>query len=122
MKYGAFVGWGIVLYSVMFLVHSVLVEYGMSIGTLPRVLALLALITTATIAGRSLRFTTWRDILPYSFSWLVVVVAIDVLVSVPFTGWNIFADPNVWVGYALVVLVPLFSPYTRGRAFGVTHS
>jgi len=121
MKYGAYVGWGVVLYAVMFLVHSVLVEYGMSIGTLPRVLALLALIITATIAGRSLRFTTWRDILPYSLSWLVVIAAIDALISFPFTGWSVFTDPNVWVGYALVVLVPLFSPYTRRIAAAPAH-
>lgn len=119
MKYGALFGWGIVIYAVMFLAWSALVLYGFSEGALPRLLGLLVLIVVATIAGYSLRTYNWRDILPYSIFWLVEIILLDILMSVPYTGWILFADANVWVGYALVVLVPLFVPFVRNHT--TTH-
>ena len=113
VKYGALLGWGVVIYAVMFLAWSLFVTYGFVEGVLPRIAGLLTLIAVALSAGRSLRMATWKDILPYAFGWTLIVIAFDMLLSVPFTGWQLFTDWNVWVGYALVVIVPILSPYTR---------
>ncbi len=113
MKYGALFGWGIVIYAIMFLSWSAFVLYGFSEGMLPRLAGLLVLIVMATIAGYSLRKYNWRDILPYSIFWLAEVILLDIVMSVPYTGWALFSDANIWVGYALVVLVPLFVPFVH---------
>lgn len=112
MRYGSFIGWGIVIYALMFLTSSIFALYGFQ-GLLARVTALIVLITVATIAGRSLRFHSWKDILPYSLAWTFMVILLDSIVTVPFSGWALFHNWNVWVGYALVTLVPLFAPLTR---------
>ena len=113
MKYGKLLGWGIVIYAVMALAWSGFAIYGLT-GTLTsRLLQLLVLIIVTTIAARSLKFHSWKDILPYSILWAILMGLLDIVYSVPFGGWGIYSDWNLWVGYTLVILVPLLAPKTR---------
>lgn len=116
MKFGPLLGWGITIYAVMYLAWNGFVLYGFTQGFVPRLCGLLVLVVVATIAGRSLRLAGWKDVLPYSLAWAIVVILLDAIFSVPFSGWQLYADWNVWVGYALVALVPLLAPYTRPGA------
>ena len=100
-------GWGVVIYAVVFLVWSGFLTYGFIEGMLPRILGFAALVAATSTAALSLRLSTWYDVLPYSLSWMVVVMLLDGIFSFPFVGFAIYADPNVWVGYALVAIVPL---------------
>lgn len=113
MKYGALVGWGIVIYAVMSLAWSGLAIYGFTGGILPRIVELLVLLVVATVAGRSLKFRSWKDVVPYSIGWALIAILLDGIFSVPLTGWRIYADWNIWFGYALLVLVPLIAPFLR---------
>jgi hypothetical protein len=115
MRVARTLGWGIVIYAVMYLVWTGFILYGFVGGLAPRLLGLLVLVVLATIAARSLRFASARDVLPYSLSWVLVVILLDAVFSVPYAGWQLYTDWNVWVGYTLVVLVPLLAPYTRPR-------
>ena len=117
MKYGLLFGWGIGIYAVMFLLWSGFVTYGFVDGVAPRIVGLLVLLAVAVIAGRSLRAHSWRDILPYSVSWGIMMALLDMTFSVPLTGWQLYADWNVWVGYLLVALFPLFALYPRFERF-----
>ncbi len=110
MKYGALLGWGIVIYAVMSLLWSGLVIYGMADSLLSLILRLCVLIVVTTIAGRSLRFHSWKDILPYSIFWAGTMALLDAVYTVPFSGWSIYADWLLWVGYALVAIIPLLTP------------
>lgn len=122
MKYGALIGWGVVVYAVMYLTWSVLLIYGVTIGVLPHAIELLVLVVVTMIAGRELRLHSWHDILPYSFVWALEVALLDAVISVPFGGWEIYYDWNLWLGYALVIVLPLLSPFTRMRQDMQTHA
>lgn len=113
MKFGALFGWGVVIYAVMFLVWSGFVTYGFIDGLAPKITSLIVLIGVTIIAGQSLRFTSWSDILPYSISWAVIMILLDGVFSVPYSGFSLYLDPNVWFGYAIVVIAPLFSSHLR---------
>ena len=113
MQWGALVGWGVAIYAVMYLSWNGLVINQFSTGVLPRLIELLILVILALLAGRSLRFQSWTDILPYSICWAIIMGLLDIIYSVPFGGWQIYTDWNLWVGYALVVILPLFAPLTR---------
>ncbi len=58
------------------------------------------------IAARSLRYHTWRDVIPYSVTWMLVIALLDSVFTVPYTGWYLYTDWNIWVGYILVAVVP----------------
>ena len=113
MKYTARLSWGIVIYAIMYLFSSGLAMYGFSAGLAAIFCRLLVLVIIATIAGRSLKFNSWKDILPYSFFWALTVVALDAVFTLPFSGTVMYENANLWVGYALVMLLPLAAPQTR---------
>lgn len=109
IKYGALLGWGIVIYSIVFLVWSGFIAYGFTSGLVPVLMAFLTLAVVAAIAGRSLHLRSWKDILPYSLAWAAFIAILDAVFAVPFTGWGIYSDPNVLMGYFLVIVIPLFT-------------
>lgn len=118
VKYGALIGWGVVIYAVVTLAGSALALYGFS-GTLTALFAqLLVLIIAATVAGRSLRYRLWADMVPYSLSWTVIAILLDGMFNVSFLGWDTYADWKLWVGYGLVAVIPLLAPYTRAAVEG----
>lgn len=114
MDYGQLVGRGIVIYAMVFLVWNGLLTYGIVDGYLPIILNLIALIVITLGAGRALRLPRWPDILPYSIGWAVIVAILDGVFAVPFSGWQIYIDWHVLLGYALVIVVPLFAPLVGG--------
>ncbi len=116
MKYGALFGWGIVMYAVMTLSWSGLTIYGVAGSDWSLIAQLIILIIVTTIAGRSLRLDLWPDILPYSLGWAAIAMLLDIVYVVPFFGWEMFYAWRLWVGYALIVIVPLIAPKTRPSA------
>ncbi|MEK7132734.1 MAG: hypothetical protein AAB830_01660 [Patescibacteria group bacterium] len=109
MKFAKLFGWGIAIYAVMFLIWSGFITYGFTAGLQPKILAFCALIAMTILAGRSLHFSSWKDIAPYSLLWAVIIAILDAIFAVPLTGWGIYANASVLVGYALVFVVPLFT-------------
>src|SRR5256885_1415328 len=110
MRYTLLLGWGVVIYAIMFLLWTLLVTYGIVNGIVPHTLGFIVLVGVTAIAARSLHLSHWAEILPYSFTWALMMVAIDALLNVPVNGWAMFADWSLWVGYGLVVVVPLLAP------------
>ena len=109
MKWGALIGWGITIYAVLSLAWSGLVIYGVAQGLAPRLVELCVLILLALIAGRSLHFSSLKDILPYSFAWAIEAVVLDAIYTVPFSGWGVYSNITLWLGYGVLVIVPLFA-------------
>jgi hypothetical protein len=120
MRFAAMLGWGIAIYAIVFLTWSGLVIHGFTGSPLSQVIVLGALIAVAIIGGRSLGFRSWKDILPYSFSWMVIVALLDAVYAVPYAGWGLYLDWNIWVGYLLVLVVPLLAVVLR-RTHHVDH-
>ena len=113
MKLLSRLSWGIVIYAIVYVFSQGLLIYGFSTGLVPLLCRLVVLIIIATVAGRSLKFHSWKDILPYSFFWACTVAGLDAVLTLPFGGTAMYASPNLWIGYALVMLLPLAAPQTR---------
>jgi len=109
IDYQKLIGWGVSIYAVMFLLWSAFVAYGFVEGILPQLIGLIVLVGIMYKAGKSIPGGTWQSALPYAVSWVVVVAVLDVILSVPFAGWEIFTDWNLWVSYALIFIIPLLA-------------
>lgn len=105
----------------MYLLWSGLVIYGFAAGMFSLVVRLAALAAITTIAARSLRLPTILDYVPYTCAWAGVAVILDAVFLVPFSGFVIYSSWSVWVGYALVALIPLVTSIRRSRAAVTTH-
>ncbi len=90
----------------MYLMSSALLTYGIVGGIVPVVLKFATLVAVAWIVGKQTRFVSWKDVMPYSASWAVIVALLDALIWVPFAGWTLYASWGVWLGYFLVLAVP----------------
>ena len=110
------IGWGIVIYAVMYLTWSGLVIYGLSLGYLSIIARLIVLFVISIIAARSLRVIDWKDVIPYSAAWAVTAMVLDGLFLVPFAGWGLYASLSIWVGYALIVALPILGTYWRRQS------
>jgi hypothetical protein len=113
MKWGALIGWGIVVYAIGTLVWIGLTIWGLDAAPGAQAAVYAAVAFTALVAGRSLGFSSWKDVFPYSLAWTVVSIALDALYTVPLYGWNMYHDPLAWTFYSIVLFVPLLSPSLR---------
>jgi hypothetical protein len=109
---GRTLGWGISIYAIMYLLWSGLSIYGYAEGVPSLIVRLLALAFITILAARSLRMMHWHDVVPYSLGWAAVAIVLDAIFLVPFFGWSLYLSWSVWLGYALVALIPLAS-YVR---------
>ena len=112
IDYEKLIGWGVIVYAVMFLLWSGFVAYGFVDGILPRLIGMAVLIGIMYKAGKSLPISAWQAALPYALGWVIIVAILDIILSVPFAGWNIFLDWNLWVSYSLIFVVPLIATGT----------
>lgn len=108
MKFSALFGWGIIIYALSYLTWSIFIAYGLSEGIMSKLISLAALFIVAAIAGRSLHLISWRDILPYSIGWAILIAIFDGVLAFPYAGWQIYSEIGVWIGYIVVVITPLF--------------
>jgi len=107
-------GWGIAIYAVMYLVWSAMVIYGLASGVISLGVRLLVLTIVLLIAARSLRLVARADILPYAAVWAATAITLDGVFLVPFAGWGLYSNWTVWLGYALVAVIPyVLFPLTR---------
>lgn len=108
-------GWGIVVYAIMYLAWSGLVIYGLSLGMFSLLVRIAVLVAITGIAVSSMRLMNWKDVFAYSFIWAVVAMIGDALFLVPFTGWGLYASWSVWLGYSLIILAPVLVVRIRAR-------
>jgi len=86
MKLRTLIGWGIVIYAVLYLVWTGLVVHGFSGMIVSRVIVLATLATVTAIATRALRVTSEREVIPYAIGWICVAIIMDAIFAVPSSG------------------------------------
>lgn len=115
MDLGARIGWGIVIYAIVFLVWAGTGIYGWTQGGATYAAQLIALTVVCTWAGSQLKFRQWKDIVPYSIGWAIIFVALDSIFVVPLQGWGWYGEWWAWTTYVLVAVLPLLAPRLRRK-------
>lgn len=114
MDLGARIGWGVIIYAIVFLMTSGMSLYGWY-GFFPSLAGLFVLLVVCVWAGLELKFRAWSDILPYSIGWALIAMALDAIFAVPSEGWGLYTQWSAWAGYALVALLPLLAIFLRRK-------
>ena len=112
VKFRTLFGWGIVVYAIAYLSWAGLSMWDV-VGLSGRLIELAILVVTLSIAGHSLLKTSWKDVLPYSIVWTLIAMILDTLYVLPIATSAMYSDWALWLGYALVTVVPLLAPYMR---------
>ena len=97
----------VAIYAVIFLFISAL------IGTKINQQATWVWIVTLTISIIGLYLATnyakpktWQEGLKYGLIWLVIFFILDLVLTIPFTGWGYLSNWKSYISYGLTILIP----------------
>ena len=108
-KYCKFLGYGGIIWGVAFIVASLFVGFKVSSQIIIQGITTLAVVITAFLLAKSLNVSAIKEMLKYSFSWVVVGLILDALITARFTGWGFFSRWDIWLGYLLILVIPLLA-------------
>ena len=109
MNYKKLIGFGILLWIIAFVIASVFVGAKAIDSIVAKITVPIVVGIAAFFVGKNLKLKSISETLKYSATWIVIGVLLDMAVTVPFTGWGIFAEWNVWLGYFFVLTAPLLA-------------
>lgn len=107
MNYKKIFGYGAAVWATAYITATVLMVYGMFDNVMAKAILVLIVAGAAYLAGRSLNLDSIISILKYSVVWLIMAAILDTVITVPFAGWGLFTQWNIWLGYTAILLMPL---------------
>lgn len=113
MDWKKLIGFGVGLYVVMFIYWSLLVAFGAGEAAWGWYLGFVVLAIAAHSAGARLGTKNVTEILKYSAGWVVIMAVLDFLISTRFTGPELFSAWQLYVSYAILLLVPLATVWCK---------
>lgn len=102
------IGFGALVWAVMFVVVSILLAYKMPENMTFTVIVTLASLVTVYFCAKNLAPKSSMEAIKYGLVFAVVGIILDLLISRMFAP-NIFSTVSYWISYVLVVLVPLLT-------------
>ena len=106
LNWGKALGFGILLWVLMFVIISIFVAFNIAEGTFIAIIfAIIGGIISFVLAGKVNPGNMGTAFL-YGLIWVIIVFILDWLISTRFND-AIFSVWTIWLGYALVLLAPL---------------
>jgi len=119
MNWKKAIGYGVGLWLVMFALISGMIAWGAYGTTWSHVLLAFSGYAVAVGVASYTPIPGWRVAAIYGFSWVIIALALDSLVTLRFNP-DLFASFWLWFGYALVALAP-FVCVDKGIVLGKRH-
>jgi uncharacterized membrane protein required for colicin V production len=98
----------VIIWVVAFIVASIFVGFQIT-GMWKQIITTLAVVIAAFVLAKRLNVSKVSEMLKYSFSWVVVGLILDYFITTRFTGKEFLMTPEIWIGYALILIVPLLA-------------
>lgn len=101
----------VAIYAAVFLFISALIGFKIDqTATWVWVVTLVISILGLYIATRSTKPGSWQQGLKYGSVWLVILIILDLVLTVPFTGLSYFSDWRSYLPYLLAIALPTLLP------------
>lgn len=112
------VGLGILIWMVVYAASMLLGVYDMSGALWTQIVAVVIAAVIAYIAGMMVKASSMNAMIKYSVAWVIVTLVLDAVLASFWTmgGYGIFSTWYLWVGYVLILLVPLVAVKKGGGA------
>jgi hypothetical protein len=110
MKLLKYIGFGAIIWAVAFVLVCIFIGFKVSTDAIyVKIITTAAVIITAVLLARSLKLSSIKQAFICGLSWVLTGIVLDILATVPFTGWQIFSQWNVIVGYAIGFVIPFLA-------------
>jgi len=100
------IGFGSLIWVVMFSLVSFLVEFDWYNMTVSKFILVVAAGALSYSFASNIRMLSLSQSAGYGFSWMIVGVLLDIIISRQFAA-SIFSGWEYWASYALILLVPM---------------
>lgn len=97
------------IYTALFFLAALFGVYGIADSAVAQSLLFLGLIALVAYLTHLTNTSSLMGVLPFALGWPIILVLCDVLYAVPISGWTMFLDPSLLVGYGAVFSVPLIT-------------
>ncbi|KKT01264.1 MAG: hypothetical protein UW07_C0039G0009 [Candidatus Nomurabacteria bacterium GW2011_GWF2_43_8] len=108
MNWKKALGFGVLIWIVIFVLASAFMAYGLESGTLFNVLLTILCLISIYIVARYIAPASYGIALQYGLAFAVIGIVLDYLITAKFAPY-IFSSVYYWVGYVLSVFVPLLA-------------
>jgi len=108
MNWKKALGFGALIWVIMFIVISALVGYGLSDNAMFTMAVTVISLVVAYLAARNLAPGSQAKAIQYGLIFAVVGIVLDFLISQRFAP-DMFSSAYYWLSYVLIVLVPLLA-------------
>jgi len=108
MNWKKALGFGILIWIIMFVVVSLFVAYKMAQGTVFTVIVTLVTLVAAYFCARNIAPKSAGQAIGYGLIFAIVGIILDFLISQRFAP-GMFSSVFYWISYVLIVLVPLLA-------------
>ncbi len=108
MNWKKALGFGALIWVIMFITISALVGYGLSTDAMFTIVVTIISLVVAYLAARNLAPNGYGLAILYGLIFAVVGIVLDFLISQRFAP-DMFSSAYYWLSYLLIVLVPLLA-------------
>lgn len=108
MNWKKALGFGILVWIIMFVVVSILVAYKMSQGTSFSVITTIVTLVAAYLLARNIAPKSSGQAIQYGLVFAIVGIILDFFISNKFAP-GMFNSIFYWISYLLIVLIPLLA-------------
>ena len=108
MNWKKALGFGVLIWVVMFILISIFIAYNMTVGLLVNAVVTIVTLVVAYFLARNIAPSGSGIALKYGLVFAVVGIVLDYLISQKFAP-GMFASVWYWVYYVLLLLVPLLA-------------
>ncbi|MFZ2072390.1 MAG: hypothetical protein WA101_00385 [Minisyncoccia bacterium] len=101
-------GFGVLVWAVMFIVVCILLAYKMPENMAFTIIVTLVSLIVVYFAAKNIAPKSYMEAIKYGLVFAIVGIILDFLISKKFAP-DIFNSISYWVSYALIVLVPMLT-------------
>lgn len=109
MNYKKLIGFGVLIWAVAYVLAMAFYAYHVLGALWAKIILDIVVAVFAFFAACNLKKSSALKILAYSVVWVIIAFLLDLLLTVPYSGMGIYKTWDLWIGYALVLIVPLFA-------------
>ena len=103
-----FLGFGVLIWDVVFITDAVLKTFEIFPSLITQIVFIVITIITFLLS-ENLEINSEKDIFKYGVAWAMVMIFLDVTVASCCMGWRSFYLYNTWINYAIVIFIPILT-------------
>lgn len=109
MNYLKLIGFGVVIWIAAYMTATAFVAYGAGDTGVAGVTTAIIVAVVTFVLARNLHERSLSRLFFYAIGWVGIGLVLDLLFTIPFTGWELFRTWNIWTGYGLIIVATLLS-------------